>query len=131
MRYLDGEASPEERGLVESQLETSTELERELAVFRGMKEELAGIRFDRTVRKTSVWDHVARQLTRPVGWILLVIGTAIWMAYGGYLYAVSDAEPVEKMASGAIVIGIIMLLASVIWEQYRAWLIDPYKGIQR
>ena len=131
MRYLDGEASPDERGLVESHLETFTELQRDLAVFRSMKEELAGIRFDRTVRKTSVWDQVARKLTQPIGWILLVIGTVIWMAYGGYLYFASDAEAVEKMATGAIVIGIIMLLTSVIWEQYRAWLIDPYKGIQR
>ena len=131
MRYLDGEASPEERSRIESAAAGSTELSRDLTVFRLMKEDLVSLQFDPGLRRVSVWDSVHRQLTRPVGWILLVIGTAIWLGYGGYLYAVSEAEPLEKMATGAIVIGIILLLVSVIWEQYRAWLTDPYKDIQR
>ena len=33
--------------------------------------------------------------------------------------------------TGAIVIGILLLFASVIWERYRVWLTDPYRDIQR
>ena len=131
MRFLDGEASPEERRLVEVELEQSTELTRDLAVFQSLKDGLSGIQFDRSVRQLSVWDSVNRQLTRPVGWILLLFGTAVWMAYGAYLFMTSDAAVIEKMATGAIVIGIIMLLTSVIWEQYHSWLTDPYKDLQR
>jgi ABC-type antimicrobial peptide transport system permease subunit len=131
MRYLDGEASPEERARIESEAAGSTELSRDLTVFRMMKEDLMGLQFSPELRRVSVWDSVHSQLTRPIGWILLVIGTAVWVGYGAYLYAVSDGEPFEKMATGAIVIGILLLLVSVIWEQYRAWLTDPYKDIQR
>ena len=42
---------------------------------------------------------------------------------------VVNKTPVRE--SGAIVIGIILLLASVILEQYRQWLIDPYRDVQR
>ena len=38
MRYVDGEASPEERALIDARLSESTELTRELAVYQGMKE---------------------------------------------------------------------------------------------
>ena len=39
MRYLDGELSPEERARVEKQISTSTEMQREVAVFGKMKED--------------------------------------------------------------------------------------------
>jgi hypothetical protein len=35
------------------------------------------------------------------------------------------------MATGAIAIGILTLLASVIWERIREWDSDPYKDVHR
>jgi hypothetical protein len=37
----------------------------------------------------------------------------------------------EKLATGAVVIGILALLTSVIWERYREWLTDPYRDVHR
>ena len=37
MRYLDGEVAPDERNRIEASVESSTELRREVAVFRAMK----------------------------------------------------------------------------------------------
>ena len=79
----------------------------------------------------AIDDRVNRHLTRPIGWILLLIGGVVWVAYAAYLFFTSPADLIEKLATGAMVIGILLLLASVIWEQYRSWLTDPYRDLQR
>lgn len=131
MRYLDGESPPEERTRIEEALAGSTEVNRELALFMAMKEDLSGIQFDPEIRRESVWDRVNSRLTRPIGWILFWTGTVVIAIYGAYLYFTSSADLLEKLATGAMVVGIILLLISVIWEQYRVWLTDPYRDVQR
>ena len=53
------------------------------------------------------------------------------MVYGTYIFATAAINPWEKMATGAIAIGMLMLLASVIWERLREWDTDPYKDVHR
>jgi len=130
MRYLDGELSPEDRARVDAELETSTELQREVAIFTALKSDFRELDFPEAHR-TSVWDRVNRHVNRPVGWILLVAGLVIWMTYGTFVFATSAAAAWEKLATGAVAIGILMLLTSVIWERYREWETDPYKDVQR
>lgn len=131
MRYLDGEMTPEERIQVESALARSTELQRELALFRALKTEIQGLSFHPATYRTSVWDRVNTHVNRPMGWILLLGGLAAWMTYGVYVFATSSVPPWEKLWTGAIAIGILMLLASVIWERLRDWETDPYKDVHR
>jgi ferric-dicitrate binding protein FerR (iron transport regulator) len=131
MRYLDGELSPEERLRVESELERSTELAREAAMFRALKEDFQGLAFHPANRHTSVWDQVNARVNRPIGGLLVVAGIAVWMTYGAYVFTTSAIAPWEKMATGAVAIGTLMLFASVIWERYREWQTDPYKDVQR
>jgi hypothetical protein len=59
------------------------------------------------------------------------VGAVVWLAYGVYTFTTSPADLWQKLATGAVVIGILMLLTSVIWERYREWLTDPYRDIQR
>ena len=131
MAYLDGELPPEERARVADRLERDSELARELAIFRTMKTQLGELSFETGHRRRSVWDSVNRQLARPMGWILLVGGVGVWTLYGAYVFATGPADPWEKLTTGAIVIGILTLLTSVIWERYRESLTDPYRHIQR
>lgn len=131
MRYLDAEASPEERRRVEERLGASTELQRELAIFRAMKDDLHDLSFAPHPLDDSIWAAVHRRLARPLGWTLLILGSAVWTVYGFYLYLASSTELWEKLATAAVVIGVLLLLAGVIFEQYRAWLTDPYKDVQR
>ena len=130
MRYLDGELSPEDRARVDSELETSTELQREVAVFRALKSDFRELDFPQAQR-SSVWDRVNRQVNRPIGWVLFIAGLLIWMTYGTFVFATSAVSAWEKLATGAVAIGIMMLLASVIWERYREWDSDPYRDVQR
>ena len=112
-------------------VETSTELRRELAVYRAMKDDLQNLKLNDGGHNGSVWHAVNRHLARPFGWVLLIVGTLVWAAYGVYLYLTSPTFLWQKLATGGIGIGILVLLASVIWERYRVWLTDPYRDIQR
>ena len=68
MRFLDGEVSPEKRAEVERFLETSSELRREVALFRSMKEEFQDLSFA-DYRADSVWDRIRSRITHPQpGW---------------------------------------------------------------
>jgi hypothetical protein len=131
MRYLDGEVGPEERGRIERSVEASTELRRELALYRAMKDDLQTLRLNDGGGNGSMWNAVNRHLTRPLGWVLLIVGSLVWATYGIYLYITSEAFLWQKLVTSGIGIGILLLLASVIWERYRIWLSDPYKDIQR
>jgi hypothetical protein len=130
MRYLDSEVGPEERSRIERSVESSTELRRELAVYRAMKNDLQTLKLNGG-SNGSIWNAVNRNLARPLGWVLLIVGSLVWAAYGVYLYLNSEAFLLEKLATSGVGIGILLLLASVIWERYRVWLTDPYKDIQR
>lgn len=130
MRYLDGELTPDERALVDAQISRSTELQRDVAVFGQMKEDLRAMSFAESSNR-SVWERVNNRLTRPVGWTLFISGFALCTFYGVYLYVISAADLWEKVGSAAIVIGVLLLLGSVIYERYRDWLIDPYRDVQR
>ncbi len=131
MRFLDGELSPEDHARVEARVAASTELSREVKLFRAMKSGFQDLSFHPGTRRVSVWDKVNQRLTRPVGWVLVMVGAAIWTGYGAYIFTTTPGDPWEKLATGAIVIGILMLLASVIWERYRQWLTDPYRDVYR
>lgn len=130
MRYLDGEATPDERARIDAALEDSTELQRDIALFARMKEDLQTLRFA-PKRERSIWHAVHRRLTRPLGWVLLITGFALWTGYGSYLYMVSAIDPFEKLASTGIVLGLLLLLGSVVYERYREWLTDPYRDVLR
>lgn len=131
MRYLDGELSPAERSRVEERLSASTELRRQVILFRAMKGDLQELSFEPLRSAPSVWDRIQRRVTRPVGWLLLVTGSLAWVLYGAYVYVTSQVEPLEKIATAAVVVGILLLLAAVIRERYREWLEDPYRDVHR
>jgi anti-sigma factor RsiW len=131
MRYIDGELPPEERKRVDAALAVSTELRRELALYRTLHEDLAGISFDRRQLRDSVWSRVNRRLARPIGWLLVAAGALGWSAHVVYVYFTSTVSPLEKVATSAVVIGVLLLLATVIYDRYREYLTDPYRHVER
>jgi hypothetical protein len=131
MRYLDGELAPEERQRVDAELAGSTELQREIAIYRALKSDFQELSFHPAHRYTSVWDRVHARVTRPIGWLLTIGGLVAWMSYGVYVFATSASDPWQKLATGAIAIGILILFATVIWERYQDWLRDPYRDVHR
>lgn len=130
MRFLDDELGPEERVRVEAALAGSTELQRELAIFRAMRADLMALP-GAPRSGSSVWGAVSRRLTRPLGWALMVGGFLLWAGFGIWVYATSPANPVEKLAVGALGVGFLILLASAILDRLQEWKGDPYRDIER
>ena len=130
MRFLDGEVTPEERAVVEQYLETSSELRREVAIFRSMKEELQDLSFaDRG--GDSVWKPIRSRITVPTGWVLAGSGLVVWAGYGIWTFVRSPSAILMKLATGGIAIGILVLLAHVILERIREYGTDPYRDVHR
>ena len=130
MRFLDGEAAPEERVQVEHRLESSSELRREFAVYKAMKQGLRDLSFAPQVVDSS-WDRIRARITAPVGWLLGGSGLVAWAGYGLWVFFTSPASTVVRIASGGVVIGILVLLAHVIWDRCREYRSDPYRHVQR
>lgn len=130
MRYLDGEATPAERARIEAAVADSSELQRELAIFRSMKGDLQAMTFG-LANDQSVWGAVHRRITRPLGWLLLAGGFLTWILYGSYLYLVSAIDVWEKLATSAIGVGILLIFGTVIYERRKEWLTDPYRNVYR
>lgn len=130
MRYLDDELPPGERARVERALEASTELRRDLVIYRTLQQEMAALP-GLPRRGSSLWGAVNRRLTRPLGWILLTAGFVLWAGYGAWVFYTSPVNPVEKLAVGAVVVGFLILLAATIFERMREWRDDPYRDVDR
>lgn len=132
MRYIDGELPAERAAAVAAALaaNTDTELRREYEIFRRMKVDLSEMGHDMKTSGTA-WGAVNRRLTRPMGWILLLAGMAIWLAYAVYAFITGPEAMWEKLAIGAVVIGVGMLFLSVVIDRLRDLKTDPYREIQR
>ena len=130
MRFLDGEVTPQERATIEGHLEASSELRREFAIFRSMKEELQDLSFA-SHEGDSVWGRIRSRITSPVGWGLTIVGFLGWVAYGTWSFVNSPSVILVKLTTGAVVIGILVLLAQVIWDRYREFGSDPYRNVHR
>lgn len=130
MRYLDGELPADRAREVETALEQSTELRRELAVFQRMKTDLASMGAEMKPRRT-VWEGVRRRLAKPMGWTLFLAGAAVWVVYGVYAYLTGGEALWEKLATSAVVIGLLILLATALLDRWTDLRTDPYREIER
>lgn len=130
MRYLDGELPPERMRAVEEALERSTELRRDYVIFRAMKTDLQALG-DGLGGGESVWSGVNRRITRPTGWLLFLAGAVAWTVYGVFTYLTGADALWEKLATSAVVVGLVILLASAAVDRLRDLKTDPYKEIQR
>ena len=58
-------------------------------------------------------------------------GFVLWAGYGAWVFATSPANPVEKLAIGALAIGFLILLVATIFERLGEWKDDPYRDVER
>ena len=130
MRFLDGEATPEERAAVEHAIETSSEMQREVALFRSIKTGLQDLSFA-IERRESGWARVRSRITMPAGWILTVSGVLVWLGYGAWAFVASPSALAVKLGTGGVAIGVLVLLAHVIWDRYKEYGTDPYRDVHR
>jgi len=131
-RYVDGELRGADLTAFESHLAGCTECTRDVAVFKSMKGELQEMGLKKPeIPGGSVWGGVNRRIARPTGWIFVIIGFVMYLGYAVYTFIQSPIDLFEKLATGFVVIGFLILLASVAYERIRSYKTDPYKGVEK
>ena len=63
--------------------------------------------------------------------MLIIVGASVLTAWGIYSYVTSPEGLWTKLATGAVVIGLVLLLASAILDRLGALRTDRYREIQR
>ena len=131
-RFVDEELHGEDLRRFEQHLETCTECRREVSIFQSLKGELQAMGMKQPdIPGGSVWNDVNRKVARPIGWIFTTIGFFMYLAYAVYTFIISTGNLFEKLAIGLLVIGFVVLLATVAWERIVDYRTDPYKGVEK
>lgn len=125
--YLDGELPPDAATDVERHLRDCTECARDLSLMRSMGGAMRTV--SKQYRGGSVWSGVHRQITRPVGWLFIVAGAAVW-AWLIVSRWVREELTLEWAAATALGVGFVLLLISLGYEQYREWRETRYKDVE-
>lgn len=126
--FADGELTPDEARRIEEHLRTCTECARELAVIRAMGGAIKEMKRDESER--SVWANVNRRITRPIGWLLVLVGSLIYAGLAVHAWMQQEFT-LERLAITAVVLGLVFLALDVAHKQYREWKASPYKDIER
>jgi anti-sigma factor RsiW len=132
MAALDGECDAAERDELQRYLEQDPALAAEWRRLRRVKEVTTSM----AVRQPAdeVWDQyrvrTAHRVERSIAWVLVVVGSAVLGAYGLWHWMEnvlrSDEPWFIKGAIIALVVGGLVLLASVIRERWWLSRRDPY-----
>lgn len=132
--YLDGELTQADDQLVRIHLEDCADCRQALAELARVRELTSDLRFaeppegrmDELERKVSV------RAPRRLGWLLVIIGVAGWAGYAAWLFVTDPATATwQKLLTGAVVIGLVLLLVSVMRQRLLEMPQDRYRGVKR
>lgn len=127
--YADGELEAAHTARVAGHLTSCTECARELALIRSMGGAMRTMVNDTKPR--GIWHSVHRRISRPIGWLLVITGTALWAVFAAAEWYRGRAMTVEWLAGSAVVIGMVLLAIGVGYEQYREWKETRYRDVTR
>jgi anti-sigma factor RsiW len=127
--YADGELGPEDTATVARHLTVCTECARDVALIRSMGGAMRQMVNDAPPR--GVWDRVHRRIARPLAWLLITTGAAIWVALVVVQVVRSRELTWEYAAFSAIFVGGILLAIGIAYEQYREWRETRYRNVNR
>lgn len=132
--HLDRELTQADDQRVRIHLEDCADCRQALAELARVRELASDLRFasppegkmDELEKKVSV------RAPRRLGWLLVIIGLAGWTGYAAYLFVTDPAAASwQKLLTGAVVIGLVLLLASVLRQRLLEMPHDRYRGVKR
>jgi ferric-dicitrate binding protein FerR (iron transport regulator) len=137
-KALDGVLTPEEQAEFDELMRVNSAFRHEWESLKSIKEVTATMTFKRPPEETwdRYWAGVYARLERGIGWLLLSVGAAVLLAIAGYHAVMNMIEdqstPLSiKLAVGAVVIGVAVLLVSVLREKWFVRKTDKYREIIR
>lgn len=131
---LDGELTQGEQQQVRVHLEDCAACRREYEEMARLQEMTRSLRFAGPPedRMKELERSLMVQAPRRLGWLFVLGGLAAWLIYAAVMYARHWRPPTaEQLIAAAVVIGLLMLLASVLVERVRQLPHDRYRRIQK
>jgi len=128
--HLDGELRPEDRRDLDQHLAACEACRREFDEMQRLAAGTAAALIGDSP-PDDVWDGfvdgVYNRIERRTGWLVLIVGAALLLAYGIYQFVTDDwAGALVKALIAAPVIGLAVLFVSVLRQRLRAARTDRY-----
>lgn len=131
--YLDGELTQQQRQQVERLLDESPALRSELAELEKMQSTIKTLPH-KEIGKERLNEMVSsstQRVTQKSGWALYVVGLAVLVGWGLYQFSRDDeVHLVEKIATGMVLMGVVLLFVSVLRQRLSEARNDRYKDVQ-
>jgi hypothetical protein len=134
---LDDELSPEEKKMVGDHLAECETCRREYASLLKLKEVTDDMKYLDLPDKlwAGYWSGIYNRIERGFGWVLLSLGAIILLAFGAWrllndFFMNSRAPLILKIGLGALLLGAIVLLVSVLRERLFSRAHDRYEEVE-
>jgi len=131
--YLDGELTQQQRQRIELLLEESPALRSELAELKKMQSTVKTLPHKELVKErlNEMVSSSTQRVTHKSGWVLYVVGLAVLVGWGLYQFSRDDeVHLVEKIATGMVLMGVVLLFVSVLRQRLNEARNDRYKDVQ-
>jgi predicted anti-sigma-YlaC factor YlaD len=136
--YHDKELDEEKKKLVEEHLKECPECRREFEEMGKFEEVMSKMELKKPPKEVwqVYWASVYNRLERKIGWILFSIGAMILIFFGGYKMVegiIQDPSTPLLLKVGilTIIAGVVVLLVSLIREQFFVRKRERYKEIEK
>ncbi len=132
--YLDGELTQADSQKVRVHLSRCEECRRTHEELARLQEMTRSLEFAQPpeARMKELEKSLSVQAPRRLGWFFILAGIAAWLIYGAGTWVRHWRPPtVEELIASAVVIGFVMLFASVVIERLRQLPHDKYRRIEK
>ena len=134
MRLLDDELGVEEKRQYEEHVKVCAECRRELKEIGRVVELTNDLKLRAPDEEfwARYWDSLFHRLERGTGFVLMIAGILVVLAYAVY-EAVTSPEflTVKGISIAVILLGLVVVFLSVVRERYHESKSDPYKGVKQ
>lgn len=132
--YLDGELTQQHRQLVQIHVEDCSRCREVFRQLQEVKTSTQSLKLDRPNEEElcKMQTHVIERIGRRLGWLMVVVWSAVTALYAFYQYAKAPNEPLfEKILVFGLFLGLALLFFSVLSERLRESRSDRYKGVEK
>jgi hypothetical protein len=134
MRLLDDELGVEEKEQYEEHVKNCADCRRELKEIGRVVELTNDLKLRAPDEEfwARYWDSLFHRLERGTGFVLMIAGILVVLAYAVY-EAVTSPEffTVKGISIAVILLGLVVVFLSVVRERYHESKSDPYKGVKQ
>ena len=134
MGLIDHELTSEEAAEVQQHLTRCAECRKDYEELKASGQKIAAVSFQEPTDQVleNLWNPPYHHWIRLSGLCLVLFGWLLLVLFGMYQWFTNPSKGIlVKCGVAALIIGFVILLASVIREQYLKHKMDPYKEIMR